>query len=301
MTASNRRDFLRALGLRAARDAKSAAEVAVPLMSAASPTGIVRAAAATQQERVAAVTVEVDEAPRPAPLAEPAAPTRCATAAELDAIIATTGLAARRDEISALARRSVRLVPGAATDSADAWVDLVAARSLADTDATVMLAQIAGNAPELAGTVLATSRWWAMFFEPGTAGVQAIALDQPAALGAGIEPVALAAHLALPRVWTDAVRALDLTAAEHDAYVVVRDRLAEAQGLEAEPGAARGKAYHRLFGYPDETTGSMPDACVTGSGAGDWRLLLQVTVAPTKRLYVWCAGDDLQRLATFVR
>ena len=108
--------------------------------------------------------------------------------------------------------------------------------------------------------------------------------------------------LTLPRVWTATVQQLDFDDVEHDSYVRLRDRLAAIQGVEAEPAGGEDKAYHRLLGYPDETTGAMPGMCAELAGPADWRLLFQLTVESEKRLYVWAPDGDLRRqLVGFVR
>lgn len=309
VTMSNRRGFLRALGVRAARDAREVAQAAGPLLGAASPTGVVRAALTMQEASEPSIALAPPSSQDGVPT-EPPAPTYCADERDLCSMVEDEGLGARRGQISALARRSIRLSAAAGTrEGARAWVDWRAAEALTseppvdDRDSTVMLAQLDLSAPELADLAPGSDGWLVLFAERVSAddlAVQATILDEPAVLPT-MQPVEMAAHLALPRVWNEVVEQLELDDDEHSAYVRARDRLAALQGIDPEPGGGAGKAYHRLFGYPDETTGAMPGACVAAAGPGDWHLLAQLTTLTGRRVYAWAADRQLQRLVGFIR
>ena len=125
----------------------------------------------------------------------------------------------------------------------------------------------------------------------------------------------------MPRRWHEAVEALDLDEEEGDAYERLRARLQDLQGVESDNDGGLAIAYHRLLGYPNETTGNMPAQCVTAlqdrSGADDlaadpalpshdWRLLIQTSVGERQRAYMWIHRADLEarrfdRLCAFVR
>jgi len=223
----------------------------------------------------------------------------------------------RVDEIRSLIRRSVQMVRSDDAAEAQAWLDLQRGLSIAEDQLSpsrlpdvVLLAQVALSAPALLGTPLTGSGWLAIFvervvieaptFSPALR-ANVVRLDQPAALTLTSEAMSMCAHLVLPRVWSEPVRTMDLDADEHDAYVRVRDQLAERQGLEVEHGGGVERSYHRLWGYPDETTGTMPADCAAAVGEGDWQLLAQVSVGTTKRVYVWIAGDNFDRAVAFAR
>jgi uncharacterized protein DUF1963 len=134
--------------------------------------------------------------------------------------------------------------------------------------------------------------------------------------------VELSTELMLPRVWAAPVRDLGLVETEQAAYIRLRERVAERQGVTAEDGDAEGVARHHLLGYPTETTGTMPLMCELASRGLDpatspvaapqdavdaserWQLLLQLTQdepggvvlgAGAGRLYLWIARDALER------
>ena len=138
-----------------------------------------------------------------------------------------------------------------------------------------------------------------------------------------LEPMALQAELVMPRRWHEAVQSLGFDDTEADAYDRVRARLQEYQGVESDRDGGEAIAYHRLLGYPNETTGTMPAECVYSAAAGStssetgtavaehseyeqWRLLVQISVGAQRRLYVWIRDSDLQsgrftQLCAFVR
>lgn len=296
--------------MRAARDTREVAQVAGPVLSATSPVGIVRAALSIQ-DGPAPPDADVQDTPQQALEPEPAAPTRCADLSELHGLLDADGLGHRRTEIDALVSRSVRMTePGPDAAAPGAWVDLAAAATLTDEPSagaagpTVMLAQFDLSTPALADTMLAESGWMVLFAErvaDDALAAQVTILDQPAGLSPAMRPAELTPHLTLPRVWHQAVQALELSGDEHDAFVRVRDQLATRQGIDPEQGGGASRPYHRLFGYPDETTGAMPGACSDSAGPGDWRLLLQLSTRSGHRVYVWAADGQLERLVGFVR
>jgi hypothetical protein len=116
----------------------------------------------------------------------------------------------------------------------------------------------------------------------------------------------------MPRRWHEAVQELDLDDDEGDAYERLRMRLQNLQGVESDADGGTTIAYHRLLGYPNETTGSMPADCAgaaqewsaaEGPGSGDaepatasgpWRLLAQISVGERRRAYVWIRQADLE-------
>jgi hypothetical protein len=126
----------------------------------------------------------------------------------------------------------------------------------------------------------------------------------------------------LPRIWAAPVVALMFQETEQSAYIRLRERVAELQGVAVEDGEAEGVARHHLLGYPTETSGSMPLECELASrgleldtplhrvpqdvvaASARWRLLLQLTQdedggvilgAGTERLYLWIAQERLDR------
>jgi Domain of unknown function (DUF1963) len=235
-----------------------------------------------------------DSARRPA-----RAPDRVLSAQELLALANEEGLTGRDDALRALARSSLRMtsvVPRCAEGwihPTDEWVDVAGSE--------VLLAQIDLAATRGFDAELPTEGWLVLFAgtddEPsGGEGFHAhgVLLEHPAAVLPAAEPVALGAELALPRVWNHAVQSLDLDEAESDAYTRVRARLQGAQGVERDDDGGPLIAYHRLLGYPDDTTGSMPAECAgEESDAADWRLLAQVSVGAFRRAYLWIRDADL--------
>jgi uncharacterized protein YwqG len=148
-------------------------------------------------------------------------------------------------------------------------------------------------------------------------------MSRESAVPAPARSVELSAEVQLPRVWSDAVQALELDEAEHEGWQRLRQQLAERQGVELHDVAQGFQVMHRLLGYPDERRGDMPLACellARGHVLGDdpprahphasevephaarWRLLLQLSVddelgwswgGVRERLYVWIDKCDL--------
>ncbi len=84
-------------------------------------------------------------------------------------------------------------------------------------------------------------------------------------------PVELSTEMMLPRVWAAPVTALMFVETEQSAYIRLRERVAELQGVPVEDGDAEGVARHHLLGYPTETSGSMPLECELASRGLDLR------------------------------
>jgi hypothetical protein len=136
-------------------------------------------------------------------------------------------------------------------------------------------------------------------------------------------PLELTLELTLPRSWSPSVEALDLKAEEIGAWDELREKLAEAQGLELEELTPRWQSLHRLFGYPEELGTGMELDCQLASsgisaeandglvaprheeleaGTAQWRLLLQLSDDDELgtswgesfgRLSLWIREEDL--------
>jgi hypothetical protein len=252
VTESNRRDFLRALGRRAARDARDVAQVAAPVLRVTSPMGT---AAALRS------------------LAGPSD--------ELAERVRDEGLTARLDDMRALARPSVRMSRAAGdVATAAAWLDLVGAEELLDPAApTMLLAQVSLASDAFASTWLPSDGWLVVFVD-GAGETSVIRLDEPAAVAPTAEAMSLSAEVALPDVHSAHVRALGLSDEERAAYLSVRYALGDEVG-------------DHLFGFADGFDEDL--------GEGDWELLLQVRICPTKYVYVWVANGDLDGAVAFIR
>jgi hypothetical protein len=317
MTEANRRDFFRVFGRQSARQARDLAESAAPLLRAR----------AELADNIGAMFAEGDSALGSAPAQteswlpdvrpEAITPTCCLEPEDVCVLARDEGLESRLDEITSLVRRSVRIVPrpNDATEP-QAWLDVDGGLAIGDQSSSapapdgVLLAQVRLSAPALAGTPLIGSGWLAIFVEnvvieaptwSPALRANVVAIDRPAAVTSTSRAMAMAAHLVLPRAWSGPVQTMNLDADEHDAYVRLRERLAERQGVEIEHGGGEGRAYHRLLGYPDEPTDTMPGDCAAAVGEGDWRLLAQVSVGTAKRVYVWIADDSFDRAVAFAR
>jgi uncharacterized protein YwqG len=136
-------------------------------------------------------------------------------------------------------------------------------------------------------------------------------------------PLKLSRELMLPRSWSLHVEALHLDGEEAAAWDELRERLAQAQGVELEELKPRWYALHRLLGYPEELGGELELDCELvaagfkvddshdldlnqeelNAGASEWRLLLQLSddeqLATSwsegfGRLYVWMRERDLR-------
>jgi hypothetical protein len=279
-------------------------------------------------ERVEPDAAPSAPAPPPAPLAQAPTVARSLTVEEVLDLAAEEGLAHRADALRGLARAGTRLTPAGGDGPARSWIGREAAT--AHGDGTVAaVADIDLSDPALAGGPLPGSgRLIAHVIVPRRAPIgpctRAQVRVEPADTSERVEArsVDLSTEMMLPRVWAAPVTALMFAETEQAAYIRLRERVAELQGVPVEDGDAEGIARHHLLGYPTETSGSMPLECELASRGLDldtplhrvpqavvaaserWRLLLQLTQdeaggvilgAGTERLYLWIAQDGLDR------
>ena len=208
---------------------------------------------------------------------------------DLMRVAADAGLIRRVEAAVALARRSVRLVPGDGPPPPGSRSRLGGAPDLPagepwpewDGEPLAFLAQIdladaraAGLDPLLpdAGALLvfcALERTpsGASPLDADSARVLLVAPDnlpQPAPAPTGpcqpaeARELLLSSELALPRVWTEAVQRLDLDEQEQEAWERARRDLADLQGVSAWEAGAELRSLHRLLGHPEESRGDMP-------------------------------------------
>jgi hypothetical protein len=134
-------------------------------------------------------------------------------------------------------------------------------------------------------------------------------------------PLELSRELMLPGAWSFEAEALELTYEERDAWDELRERLANAQGVELEETSADRIALHRLLGYHEEIGREVAVDCALAAAgidaqdtevdgahrdamdidAREWRLLLQVSAEHSawfERLYVLIRDGEL-RTSTF--
>jgi hypothetical protein len=312
---TNRRGFLRAF-------VRSAGEALVEA------TGMVNAELGESAERVEPDAAPSATGPPPVPLTQAPPVARSLTVEEVLDLAAEEGLAHRADALRGLARAGTRLTPAAGDGPARSWIGREAAT--AHGDGTVAaVADIDLSDPALAGGPLPGSgRLIAHVIVPRRAPIgpctRAQVRVKPADTSERVEArsVDLSTEMMLPRVWAAPVTALMFAETEQAAYIRLRERVAELQGVPVEDGDAEGIARHHLLGYPTETSGSMPLECELASRGLDldtplhrvpqavvaaserWRLLLQLTQdeaggvilgAGTERLYLWIAQDGLDR------
>lgn len=320
---STRRGLLGALARAAARHTGERADVPEALGPGglnrllASDDSSAETAAGAALPRSHAITVR-----RPARSPEPEA-----SLDELLILAHAEGLTQRDDELRGLAMRSLRLTivePAAA----DAWI-VTSDEWITAVDAA-LVALINLEAATIHRCGLPTKGWLALFVDAddSAAGLDVrhahgVVLDFPAAISDVATPVALGPELVLPRRWHEAVQALGLDDTEADAYDRLRTRAQLLQGVESEDNGGPDIAYHRLLGYPNETTGSMPADCIRAlhnwsaadepgtvedpaSTSHEWRLLAQVSVGERRRTYLWIRQADLDagkfdKLGAFVR
>ena len=133
------------------------------------------------------------------------------------------------------------------------------------------------------------------------------------------QPVELSLELTLPRSSSMLVEQLDLEFAEGEAWEMLRERLAQLQGVELEERGVETLALHRLLGHPEERRPRMELECQLASrgidlsegagdvdpraeqlepGASEWRLLVQLSSDDEVGFY-W--GDGLGRLYVWIR
>lgn len=305
---STRRGLLSAFARSAARRAREGADLISPGGDQAGSAGAVPTVPAT-------------------PARHPArTPARAASLDELLMLAHDEGLTQRDDELRALARRSLRMT-AIEPPHADGWI-LTSDDEGPPGDevlrALINLAPASGQDCELP-----ESGWLALFVESAESSdgsearrAHGVVLDMPATIPDAADAVALSSELVLPRRWHEAVQALDLEDAEGDAYERLRTQLQALQDVESDDDGGLIIAYHRLLGYPNETTGNMPGECVRALHAWsdgvdtdrtdpplpsyECRLLVQISVGERRRLYVWIhqadlAARDFGRLCAFVR
>jgi hypothetical protein len=245
--------------------------------------------------------------------------------AEIDDLLAEEGLERRRDALRELVRPATRLTSTLGAGPNRSWIGRPV--DTVPVDGLAPVAEIDLADPALAHGPLAGAGRLRVLVEvppdaPLAPGRRAQVTVEPEPSDAPGRSVHLSTELTLPRVWAAPVQALALDDAEHAAYVRVRERVAELQGVTVEDADAEGVARHHLLGYPTETSGTMPVACELASRGLDpdtppgdipddivsaserWRLLLQVTQDVRSgvtlgeglaRLYLWIAEDRLAR------
>jgi hypothetical protein len=312
---SSRRGFLRSLVRESARTAQEAGKLLGPPRPSPPPASA-RPEVALERARAAARTVTVEE---------------------LLELGAELGLDERLDDLRDLARPSVRLTSPTLDDHpAGDWLFEPSADLLEEEDRPLwqgerltLVAQVDLDDPALRDVDLALPRDGRLVFL--YAALQAPSGELASHAGAGRvlhvpapfgpAPTArLSVELTLPRVWSARVQRLKLDPIEHDGYLKLRRRLATLQDVELDDGFGEPIAYHRLLGYPNETTGLMPTTCELASGGTDatsldaadehvgsraarWRLLLQLSLDPSSpwtlggsggRLYFWIAEEALR-------
>ena len=268
---------------------------------------------------------------------------RTVTLEELVELGAELGLRDRLDDLRELARPSARMTSPTLDDHpAGDWLFEPSAGLLEEDDRPLwqgerlaLVAQLDLDDPALRDVDLPLPRDGRLAFL--YAALQAPSGELASHAGAGrvlhlpapsgpAPSARLSVELTLPRVWSAPVQRLKLDPIEHDAYLTLRRRLATLQDVELEDGFGEPIAYHRVLGYPNETTGLMPTICELASGGEDatdldaadddlgrraarWRLLAQLSADASGpwtlggsggRLYFWVDEDDL-RHADFSR
>jgi hypothetical protein len=237
------------------------------------------------------------------------------------------GLADHRESLQALARASVRLVPGAP--------GAVAGRSrlgqeLVQIDLAELTSLGVRSGLPLDGVLRFQCDMWDQAARWGRAHVvhvpepdEQISSSTAAASTPSPSRLQLSVELSLPRVWSAPVEALGLDESQQESWQQLRLWLAGRQGVELFDDVDGVLVAHRLFGYPDERTGEMPLLCeLLGAElevddhplahplatrlaplAGRWRLLLQVSAADGliwpwsrryERLYFWIDEHRLE-------
>ena len=237
------------------------------------------------------------------------------------------GLSDHRESVRALARPSVRLVPGAATGRSRLG------QGLAQIDLAELTALGARSGLAAEGLLQFQCEIWDQAMRWGRAHVSHVSHGfEPAAQSSestettAISPsndLQLSVELSLPRVWSASVEALGLDESQQQSWQQLRRWLAGRQGVELFDDVDGVLVAHRLFGYPDERTGEMPLLCELLAAeaevddhplahplaarlaplAGRWRLLLQVSAADGliwpwsrryERLYFWIDEHRLE-------
>lgn len=248
---------------------------------------------------------EPSTADRPADLGRPAGPpTRTASLDELTALADTLGLRARRADIARLAAGTGRLTP--TPEASPASWSVTDAEAVLHIDLAQMSSALGGMPSPLParGTLRVTIV--APLAGPAPVSLTCVARHAEAApepSPSSASRLALTGELVLPRAWSAAVEALDLSEDERNAWIKLRRALAAAQGTVLPDEDPDGAAVHRVLGYADERTGLLPEACDgrrpptdadrTVPAAERWRLLMQLSSGGG---IVWPWGDERSRL-----
>ena len=291
-------------------------------------TGVVKTEFDEPVESVEPAAAPSAPAPPAPPLTQASPVARSLTVEEVLDLAAEEGLGHHADALRRLARAGTRLTPAAGDDPPRSWIGRAAAT--AHTDGTVAaVADIDLADPALAGGPLPGSgRLIVHVIVPRRAPIgpcsRAQVRVEPDDASERLEarPVELSTEIMLPRVWAAPVTALMFVESEQTAYIRLRERVAELQGVPVEDGDAEGVARHHLLGYPTETSGSMPLECELASRDLDLdtpphkvpqpdRRRIRALAAPAaahpgrarrrrprrgpERLFLWIAQDGLER------
>jgi hypothetical protein len=224
----------------------------------------------------------------PTPATEPASrsrlPTRTASSEELRDAAVQLGLKARLDELERLSRRSLRLAVAAdggsdavsfggagLMDEGTEWPEWLGRplTLLAQVDTGEPLGRLMFfyDAVGRPNGCLAAHRGSARVLRalgPSLSSREGPAM--PATAVAGV----MSAELVLPRAFSEQVGTLELSVAERAAWQSLREELARLQGSTlADQPAAGFAAVHRVFGYPDHSSGEMQMTCELASAGED--------------------------------
>lgn len=232
---------------------------------------------------------ELDGTGDPAPVAArqrqwASAATRCCGRDQLAALAVRHGLEKRAEAVLELSALSYRLVPSSTAGSRGAFLRATAS----GTEVLAALELRSLGAERLApgrppGFLLVGAS-----FEDGEEVVPAsVGYEESRSRGPSAvcgRAVTESVERVLPRAWTAAVEELELEPEEQSAWNELRASLARWQGVAPIDGTDQTHRLHRLLGYPDERTGTIPLACERfrpGAAADErrWALLLQVTAA----------------------
>ncbi len=330
---SNRRGFLRELGMQVARGA-----------------GELLDQAQSATEAIRYDEPATDLAPSPSRALPADVPNRCAALDDVCMLVQETGLDRHLEAVLALCRWSLRLNPPSghtaqptdpAVATADASPDLERCVVELNLERVAELGQ-PGLLPGvgLLGLFVGEPSAPADAFREYPRACSALwsptpAPAIPAAVAAGIT-LELGPELTLPRVWADSVGDLELDEHEMRGWEDLRHRLAGIQGVVPFDGFDEPQSLHRLLGYPDERQGNMPLASEMLSqgidladvpavahpradefvaGAERWLLLAQLSDddrlgwswgSREQRLYIWIhekqlAAGDFTNVRAFVQ
>lgn len=260
---------------------------------------LVRGAARATNDFASAVRDELPDAGggRHRAAALPAA--RLASLEELRRLAAEVGLGERADEIAAHARTGIRLTPGGVGSSRlggaaelPPWLPWPAREG----EELTFVGQL--RLPDLPPSELPAYGLLLVFHGFGTGACEVVHVDEGPA-GAVDRTDALPELPLVPSLELTLPPSPPGAQAEPfalDAWTLLRERLAEAQGVELAPGAGAEHAVHRLLGHPDAVAGPLPEL----EDDPAWRLLLQLgagDVLPLPggtRLYVRIRDEDLR-------